>query len=539
MLWTDPRYEEQKFDLHAPDFSARVNDPELVQHFAIADLHSNTIKLLCILINRGAVSVNPELYQSLYDCYYNFPVFFNENDSSKLLPFDQYDAVDKINFFRQEIRKIKVSEDAKNKFFLLMGDGFNDRGRCDIFTILLLQELSSQGLVFSILISNHDLGLLYAYANDYFSLPADEINRDFPKKYGINVEHCHSLYSMNALIAQGFIDRNELRAMVKNVFVNRLKALEFLLVEQTKNFYLFSHAPIGLETVKSMAEKLLIDFRDPKPKELGLIINQINEKFSANICSDNLTNFLAENFVVNEVDVLDSLSHPFRRACWNRSEKSSPLELNLPDQFKLTPVFGHIGEINLIATRSYGLNLLGAVINFLDSNDVDDFGLLPNIRDDIEKFGYFSEETMKSLSDRKIISDNWKNLDKLVYALMSKKLAANFLNSFEYAAFRKQFHNTNMEVEVSRWWKINLLKRGRSMYMMDSNLGKTDDKTVGFLSLLTVSPMPAPDLNKKTDKINMFYSFFNNLNFMGEEKQSQVASTHMPRTLSSTNLARA
>ena len=96
-----------------------------------------------------------------------------------------------------------------------------------------------------------------------------------------------------------------------------------------------------------------------------------------------------------------------------------------------------------------------------------------------------------------------------------------------------------MEIEISRWWKINLLKRGRLMYMMDSNLGKTDDKTVGFLPLLTVSPMPAPELNKKADKISMFYSFFNNLNFMGEEKQSQVSSTHMPRTLSSTNLAQA
>ncbi len=184
---------------------------------------------------------------------------------------------DKVNAdglqFKEILARVKILD--TKKIVLLLGDELFDRGRCDWNTKMLITHLRKNRMILRSLLSNHAVEALYNYLTKNWDIdtPPRLMRDDLPQFYdsAINEKVLLDL----KLVSQEIIER-----LTKN-WVDTLNLITYSRTESGITIY--THAPVGLETIKALAKKYNINYSDNTIEELCETIDEINYKFHVSL----------------------------------------------------------------------------------------------------------------------------------------------------------------------------------------------------------------------------------------------------------------
>ena len=297
-------------------------------HVTLGDLHGNALKLIFSLIKEGVIKITPEDYKKVAELY--------QKDTEKITKAD-------IEKYQTILRSIEVSTKTA---VTLIGDELADRGKNDYFTLLVLKKLKDAGVDFDVTISNHSAEFIRDFDRPKFT-GAHGLCSDWIQDQGA------SLTGMMKLIDEKLISDIEIRSIVKDVYIPATKAIGYTIAEDG-SLSIFSHAPIGLDTVKALAEKFQIEYKENTREELIATIDSINIKVREAFSNKQLTELITneQKSSINpkgyqpgtEGDIPITHNSPLNRLIWNRV-----IETDLKTQpdhkaFSVKFIHGHVSE---------------------------------------------------------------------------------------------------------------------------------------------------------------------------------------------------
>lgn len=215
----------------------------------IGDLHGNAMKLVFLLVKHGIVSeINETDYASLVNIYQKSP--------------EDLTQIDLISF-NDILGKMKFNNKIGIRF---LGDELADRGSNDYFTLKLLEQLHKNNVSFEILVSNHGIEFIEAY----------ETKRQgrWTTRFECRYEQAMSLDNLEFLCSYNLVKKQEILQLVETVYKPYLKALSYSFNDDLSEMTIYSHAPIGLNTIKALKNQFGIVEDD-----LESAIYFINKKF--------------------------------------------------------------------------------------------------------------------------------------------------------------------------------------------------------------------------------------------------------------------
>lgn len=288
------------------------------------DLHGNAIKLIHLLVQNKLMVLNNGQYEELNHIYNT--------------PTDEL-TVDLVNRF-----KAIVDDATYNPIGLirLLGDELADRGNNDYFTLLILQALSEHKIPFTITLSNHSVVALMQFDN--LETRGNQYIGDADK----HKDQQRSSHNMWKLLNKPEFHSHlkYLQHIANQTYKPRLKLIDYCVVESEgkKTLTLFTHAPVGLETVKSLASDFQLPYDDSTIENLTYCIDKINKIASQHIADGSFTivHFNPAENLLN----LQSLERLF----WARS-LCVDFTLQPKGNFNILEVHGHIGETTEIDIR--------------------------------------------------------------------------------------------------------------------------------------------------------------------------------------------
>jgi WipA-like, phosphatase domain len=277
----------------------------------IGDLHGNSLKLVWFLLRQNVIQLNPvkpfasaeEVYARLVEIYET--------------PAENLSAKD-IQDFNQILPAMDVNPKASVR---LIGDELADRGANDYFTLRIIEKLKICKVNVDILVSNHSVEFLDAYRKKSLHNPIS--NR-------LGKEQARSLFGLATLLEKGLVFDDEIESIVERYYKPSLNAISYSvnLEEDPPEITLFTHAPVGLETIQAAAQTLNIEYKDANIEELMHTIDTINETYyQSNIIIGDLFKQDREHpsFDMAEKNIGSSSispQTPFFRMAWNRPGKS-------------------------------------------------------------------------------------------------------------------------------------------------------------------------------------------------------------------------
>lgn len=288
-------------------FKQEFND---ITNITIGDLHANALKLLFFLVHESIIKISTADYAEIVQIYKT--------------PFDEL-TLKHINKFNDIIWKMPVLN--RDTLVRLIGDELCDRGSNDYFTLKILAKLHYESIPLEILISNHGMGFLEAY----------ETNPTFfyANLRGFN----QSIDNLQHLINKQLVSRNDVVEMVE-YYKPTLKTISYSLNLERNSLTIYSHAPVDITIIQSLAYKFNVSFLDRTPIELAQTIDAINVKFQEYITTNNVHSlYNNHNFGFN-CDNRTELSNPFELITWNRDYRG----LNRPEthhDYHIDYVHGH------------------------------------------------------------------------------------------------------------------------------------------------------------------------------------------------------
>jgi hypothetical protein len=98
-----------------------------------------------------------------------------------------------------------------------------------------------------------------------------------------------SLYGLQDFIDKGFVRPDEVHEMINSAYKPSLKLISYTLNDQENEITIYSHAPIDMVEVMSLAQSFKISFKDASPVELAETIDKINEAFKIKVEANQLT----------------------------------------------------------------------------------------------------------------------------------------------------------------------------------------------------------------------------------------------------------
>lgn len=292
------------------------------KQFTLGDLHGNALKLLYFLIKENLIEMSKEDYM-------NFSLIYHkETENVTFTDLEQFQLIlDKITW-------LKGGQDCLVR---LLGDEFCDRGQNDYYTLKLLEALQKKGMSFEILFSNHGYELISCYEKGLLSHVS----------YLETVECGGSLTHMREFIQRGLISYDEIEALINNVYYPHLKLLSYktLQRENTTFFTLYSHAPIGLKTVRALAihKNFALSYGLIENQGLDFTIDKINSRFQEILYKKSISHeFDQEIHSATPSDKIP-LSMPLKRCIWSRGYQDTDLPIKQKGNIFFSYVHGHDG----------------------------------------------------------------------------------------------------------------------------------------------------------------------------------------------------
>ena len=199
----------------------------------------------------------------------------------------------------------------KKTLVRLIGDELADRGSNDWLTLLVLQFLYRGHVRIVILISNHGQEFVSAYESW-------KNRKVFEPKNDVVDEQKISFIGLKLLLEENLVTMHELTHLVQSAYLPVLRALDYSL--HPEGIRIYSHAPIGLETVRHTANIMRVNYKDSTREELASVIDKINTRFARRVyeyssdkCCDT-TQINAPNYMTEQ----EREAYPLAHIIWNR-----------------------------------------------------------------------------------------------------------------------------------------------------------------------------------------------------------------------------
>lgn len=284
------------------------------RHLSLGDLHGNALKLIYILVEEGVLELDEARYKLLRDIY--------STEVNQL-------TAEQLGSFQEIIKHAQVNPE---KAITLIGDELADRGNNDYFTLLVLKKLHDSKVNLNILLSNHSAEFIRDYDNPHFT-----------GFYNLTLGQGQSLARMQFLIGKGLINEAEVRAIIKDCYIPKVKAISYTL-SPDGDITLFSHAPIGLETIQALAKKFNLPYNDKTPKQLINTIDSINAVIERLFTRKQLSALIdGEGYHADPHSPVPPNSKPLQRLIWNRVV-GNELITETNSRIKINFVHEHIGD---------------------------------------------------------------------------------------------------------------------------------------------------------------------------------------------------
>jgi len=276
-------------------------DPE--NQLTMGDLHGNALKLVYFLYRQNVID------------------------------FDHYEEI--INIYKKNIEELtkedldKFSRILKNArinpsgAIRLLGDELCDRGHLDYFTLKILEKMVSEGILVEIMISNHSVEFIEAY----------EKNKKFHPRFLVP-QHAQSMIAMQRLIDKSLISREEVLHLANHYYKPCIKALSYTTNADKTKMTIYSHAGIGLTTIKALATKLNVTYVEKTGKnpveELSKTIDNINSAFEEHVKNNTVHTLYTKIGMIKGYSNygIDENENPLEFLIWNRNYD----DLNRPEK---------------------------------------------------------------------------------------------------------------------------------------------------------------------------------------------------------------
>lgn len=287
-----PEFINEQVDIYQlPPIDLTHNGTEGTE-ITIGDLHGNAIKLMFMLVKHGiATNISKEDYNRLVEIY-RTPT----KDLTKEL----------LGEFNEVLAKIKFNSDSTIR---LIGDELADRGNNDYFTLKILEKLNEHKVPVEIIVSNHSIEFIEACEKQ------DDFHAPMLSQGG----HAPSMEKLQILVETGIVTREEILEIAKKAYKPTLRAISYSLSEDNKEITIYSHAGIGLNTIKSLAQKLNVEFKDTTAEDLARTIDNINEQFQTHVQNNTVNTLYTREKMYSGYSGYSDLSDaPVEFIMWNR-----------------------------------------------------------------------------------------------------------------------------------------------------------------------------------------------------------------------------
>ena len=284
------------------------------KHISLGDLHGNVMKFIYTLIEEGFLDIGEREYGVLNAIYNKEPQMLYVGD---------------LDYFKAILHRAKVNND---KALTLIGDELADRGKNDFWMLLVLKRLHEAQVDIDVLLSNHNV---------------DFLNRRSGGKGIIMDFQTPSYHNMEVLIANGIISDLEVQEIINLHYLPIVKALRYSISEKGE-LTIYTHAPVGLETVEALALKLGVDYDEKTSYSVMRTIDNINKKISELFATGHMTPMLIEEGLATVLlmgkKIPMPIASPFMRLIWNRHLGPELRMKSKNGAFEITDVHGHVGR---------------------------------------------------------------------------------------------------------------------------------------------------------------------------------------------------
>lgn len=232
----------------------------------IGDLHANPILLIYFLQKNNIISMDENTYKYIY-------ILYKEIAEQQKLDRNVWTPAlkEKYEEFIDILKKIVVNP-CKIKIRFL-GDELADRGECDLFIMLIFSKLHQSNILFSILVSNHGIAFLSSIQYILYQKCLDET------KTPIYPEDMPSFLGLQKLVHQDLISKEFLHQWLERVYLPHLELLDYGLSRDLNTFYIFTHAAMGLQQLKALADEYQVHWCDENVNELALSLKNMKKIF--------------------------------------------------------------------------------------------------------------------------------------------------------------------------------------------------------------------------------------------------------------------
>ena len=316
--------------------------PATVTELTVADTHANAIKKLYILIFNGLISLSQPDYEALVLLYDKLTERWLEDD------IESFDAlIESIVILRTDV------------LVRFLGDETGDRGVNDYFVLKLFEKLKTSGLPYRILVSNHGMEFVHYYEQKFTK---NWILKDFAfRNLGEGENHldnyASSLKNLNYFLEKGLVCYKRFMCLVETVYKPALCLLDVSLDFRDNHLFLFTHAPVGLEIVEKLAEKLDISCVYTDAVGLAKVIEEINQVFHRNyVCRNRVMELYNVYHTTSPIPA--TAERAVERLTWFRSKDESLSSLRkYPVTLDGSSVFFVHGHDLAVSTLAHVLNL--------------------------------------------------------------------------------------------------------------------------------------------------------------------------------------
>lgn len=259
----------------------------------IGDLHGNAMKLMFMLVKHGiATQINDTNYERLVAIY----ITAKEDLTKKHL--DEFNQI------------LSTIEFSNNSLVRLIGDELADRGSNDYYTLKILEKLNQHKVPVEIIVSNHSIEFIEACEKqNNFHAPM------------LRNGHARSMEQLQDLVDKGIVARQEILTIAKNSYKPTLRAISYSLSQEKQEITIYSHAGIGLGTIKSLAQKLQVEYKDNTASELAQTIDNINVMFQIHVQTNRVNTLYTRDKMEEGYGGDSSLvdETPLEFIMWNRN----------------------------------------------------------------------------------------------------------------------------------------------------------------------------------------------------------------------------
>jgi hypothetical protein len=291
--------------------------PHAKNQFTLGDLHANAIKFIYFLVQQNILIINRNDYQKLVSIY---------KKKNSLLKKDDLDIYSDI------IANAKCNRLGTIR---LVGDDLADRGSNDYFMWKIIEKLGKENVHLEIIASNHSNQFIENY----------EYNKSFTD-LTMAPEFTSSMGQLHQLIKRGLVSKKEIFSIYEKYYKPSYKAISYTVNDHKTKISIYSHAPIGLDQIKKMAQKVKVKYTDGSAKSLSETIDRINAVFDLHKESNTLSQLY---------DWPSTEENPFSYSLENREYQSLYRPLIHPYGYAMDFIHGH--DSNEITTKNiYNLN---------------------------------------------------------------------------------------------------------------------------------------------------------------------------------------